>query len=81
MERILEGGAELILGGGGISKISIAITVIACIALVALVWYMIKNPPSSLFGQIAFVIGALISLALAFFIGMRGLSTVAGGIV
>lgn len=81
MDRILQGGTEIILGGGKLSKVSIAITVIASILLVALVWYMIKNPPSSLFGQVAFIIGVLISLALGFFVGMRGLSTVAMGIV
>lgn len=80
MDRILQGGADIILGGGPVKKISIAITIVACVLLALLLVYMIKNPPSSLFGQIAFIIGALVAGALAFFVGMRGLSTAAGGI-
>lgn len=73
MEQILQGGAELILGGSTpLSTISVAVTVIASILLVVLFIYMHKNPPSSLFGQIAFIIGIVAVIGLSFFIGMRG---------
>lgn len=72
MQHILEGGTELILGGN--ETLKIGITVIATIALVVLVIYMIKNPPSSLFGQIAYIIGTLVAVSLSIFVGLRGLS-------
>lgn len=82
MNRILEGGTDLLLGGSQpLSVVAVGITVIATILLVILVVYMAKNLPSTLFGQIAFIIGALVGLSLAFFVGMRGLSMAAGGIL
>ena len=72
MEQILEGGAELILGGG--ETLKIGITVVAAFVAALLAIYIIKNPPSSLFGQIAYILGTIITVSLALFIGLRGLS-------
>ncbi len=72
MEQILKGGTELILGGG--ETLKIGITVVAAVVVALLAIYMIKNPPSSLFGQIAFILGAIVVVSLSVFVGMRGLS-------
>ena len=75
MEQILKGGTELILGGGVASEtLQIGITVIAALLLFALALYMKKNPPSSLFGQIAYIIGCLGILTLTLFTCLRGIS-------
>lgn len=76
MESILKGGTELILGGKELSVMFVGITILAILLAVGILTLMIKRPPSSLFGQIAFIIGALATLMLSLFIGMRGIKMI-----
>jgi hypothetical protein len=75
MDQILKGGVDMIVGGGA-GAIGIAITFFVAFLLVCLMIFMKKNPPSSLFGQIFFVIGILVAVSLVIFTFARGVKMV-----
>ncbi len=70
MDQILKGGADMILGGG--ETLSIVTAVIGCIIGVVLIFYMKHNPPSSIFGNIAFILGAIIVLVVTLVVVLKG---------
>jgi len=75
MEQILRGGIDKIVGGKP-GAFSVMIIVVACLLLVGLMWFMYKNQPSSIIGEICFAIGVLASLAISLFVIMKGIGIV-----
>jgi hypothetical protein len=74
MEQILRGGIDQIVGGSsGFSVIGLSVTFIATAALVILKLLMKNYPPSSVFGNIAFLFGIIIALTFMIFILSRAL--------
>lgn len=76
METILKGGTELILGGAGTGSMVIHTVILGIVAvcLIALYIYMIKNPPSTLFGQIAYIIGVIVFVLASLLVSIGGIS-------
>ena len=73
MNNLIQGGADIILGGmQPVGMLSIIVVFIATLLLAGLVIYMIMNPPNSISGQIIYVIGIIIAVMLGFFTIMRG---------
>lgn len=71
MESILKGGTEMIFGGGG--GFRVVMMVVASFALLALLIFSAMNPPTSLFGQIALIIGVLIFVSVDLYLCMSSI--------